>query len=362
MPSTYTSRIRIEKQADGENPNAWGDILNQNVIDLLDDAVGAYVTVGTSGTQLVNDTTLTTNNGAADEARAATLELQGYVVSASAANILLPTVSKTYVVHNKVVQSSATGTLRIINTGATATGFTVPTSTSGTSSTFLITTDGTNVRGIDTAGLGIPGGSSGASSRSVITSIGQIETTTVDPVTSVTATGASVFISNTSVVNPALMALSTTDIRYVNTSVGYNNTIGSFNKFTGEVEVTGTRAYSPLVTVGVSDTSIFAVDMSSGNNFLVYLSADSTLRQPDNIKVGQQGIIYVVQEQTSGSKALSYANDFKFVSGTVPTITTSISAVDMLVYSVRSVATTVTASVTVTSAFIDTAAIQNFTR
>ena len=39
MPSTYTTRIRIEKQADGENPNSWGDILNQNVIDLVDDSV-----------------------------------------------------------------------------------------------------------------------------------------------------------------------------------------------------------------------------------------------------------------------------------------------------------------------------------
>lgn len=361
MPSSYTTRIRIEKQADGENPNSWGDILNQNVIDLLDDAVGAYVTIGTSGSQIANDNSLTTNNGAADEARAATLELQGYVVSASAANIVLPAVSKTYVVHNKITQSSATGTVRIINTGATATGFVVPTTTTGTS-TFLIVTDGTNVHSLDTAGLGIPGGNSGVITRSVITSINEIETTTVDPVTSVTATGVSVYISNTSVVNPALMALSTTDIRYVNTSVGYDNTIGSFNKFTGEVEVTGTRAYSPLVTVAVSDTSIFAVDMSSGNNFLVYLSADSTLRQPDNIKVGQQGIIYVIQEQTAGGKTLSYANDFKFVSGTVPTITTGISAVDLLAYSVRSVATTVTAAVTVTTAFIDAVAIQNFTR
>ncbi len=349
MPSTYTSRIRIEKQADGENPNAWGDILNQNVIDLLDDAVGAYVTVGTSGTQLVNDTTLTTNNGAADEARAATLELQGYVVSASAANILLPTVSKTYVVHNKVVQSSATGTLRIINTGATATGFTVPTSTSGTSSTFLITTDGTNVRGIDTLGLGLPSG--GAAERSVISSIGEIETTTVDPSTSVTATGVSVFISNSSVVDPKLIALSTTDIRYVRTSAGYTNTIAAENIVTGQT-------YSPLVTVAVSDTSIFGVNMTSGNNFIVHLSADSTLRQPDNLKVGQQGIIYIVQEQTSGSKTLSYANDFKFVSGTVPTITTSISAVDMLVYSIRSFEV----SASTTTAFIDTAILQNFTR
>jgi hypothetical protein len=356
MPSSYTTRIRIEKQADGENPNSWGDILNQNVIDLLDDAVGAYVTIGTSGTQIVNDNSLTTNNGATDEARAATLELQGYVVSSSAANIVLPAVSKTYVVHNKVTQSSATGTLRIMNTGATATGFTVPTTTTGTS-TFLIVTDGTNVRSLDTAGLGIPGGSGGGSviSRSVLTSIGEIETTTVDPVTSVTATGVSTFISNASVVEPTLLALSTTDIRYVNTSAGYTNTMAAENIVTGQT-------YSPLVTVAVSDTSIFAVDMTAGTNFIIHLSADSTLRQPDNMKVGQQGIIYVIQEQTSGGKTLSYANDFKFVSGTVPTITTGISAVDMLAYSVRSVATTVTAAVTVTTAFIDAVAIQNFTR
>jgi len=49
MPSTYTSRIRLEQQADGENPNSWGDILNQNVIDMVDDAVGAYVTIGSTG-------------------------------------------------------------------------------------------------------------------------------------------------------------------------------------------------------------------------------------------------------------------------------------------------------------------------
>ena len=153
MASSYTSRIRLEKQADGENPNSWGDILNQNVIDLLDDAIGAYTTIGVSGTQLVNDTTLTTNNGSADEARSAVLELQGYVVSASAANIVLPNQSKFYIVHNKVTQTSSSGTLRIINTGATATGFTVNTSTTG-SSTFLIVSDGTNIFGIDPEGIG----------------------------------------------------------------------------------------------------------------------------------------------------------------------------------------------------------------
>jgi len=352
MPSTYTTRIRLEQQADGENPNSWGDILNQNVIDMVDDAVGAYVTLGSTGVQLVNDTVLTTNNGASDEARSASLELQGYVVSASAANIVLPAVGKTYVVHNKVTQTSATGTLRIINTGATATGFTVPTSTTGTS-TFVITTDGTNVHGIDGAGLGFPTG--GASTRSVITSIGEIETTTVDPVTSVTATGNLTFIANTTAVNPALMALSTTDIRYVNSSIGYANTIGSDNTFTGQVAIDGGYSYSPIVTIAVSDTSLIAIDFNTGNNFIVSVAADSTLRQPDNINVGQQGLIYFAL--TSAAHTLSFANDFKFSGGTAPT-NTATTAVDVMAYSIRNVS--VTASVT--TAVIDCAYITNMTR
>ena len=65
MASTYTSRIRLEKQGDGENPNAWGLILNQNVIDLIDDAVAGYQIVSVSNTGV----TLTTGDGAADQAR-----------------------------------------------------------------------------------------------------------------------------------------------------------------------------------------------------------------------------------------------------------------------------------------------------
>lgn len=352
MPSTYTSRIRLEQQADGENPNSWGDILNQNVIDMVDDAVGAYVTLGSTGVQLVNDTVLTTNNGASDEARSASLELQGYVVSASAANIVLPAVGKTYVVHNKVTQTSSTGTLRIINTGATATGYTVPTSTTGTS-TFVITTDGTNVHGIDGAGIGLPTG--GASTRLVLTSIGEIETTTVDPITSVTATGNLVFIANTTTVDPTLLALSTTDIRYVNSSIGYANTIGSDNTFTGQVAIDGGYSYSPIVTIAVSDTSLIAVDFNTGNNFIVSVAADSTLRQPDNINVGQQGLIYFAL--TSAAHTLSFANDFKFSEGTAPT-NTATTAVDVMAYSIRNVS--VTASVT--TAVIDCAYITNMTR
>ena len=32
MPSSYTTRLRLEKQADGENANSWGDRLNQHTL------------------------------------------------------------------------------------------------------------------------------------------------------------------------------------------------------------------------------------------------------------------------------------------------------------------------------------------
>ena len=42
MASTYTTRIKLEKQGDGENANTWGQRLNNNVIDVLDDAVRGH--------------------------------------------------------------------------------------------------------------------------------------------------------------------------------------------------------------------------------------------------------------------------------------------------------------------------------
>lgn len=347
MPSTYTTRIRIEKQADGENPNSWGDILNSNVIDLVDDAVASYTTIGTAGVTITGDTALTTNNGASDQARSMGLELLGHIVSGTDANIVLPAQSKSYIVHNKVTQTSSTGTLRIMNTGATATGFTVNTSTTGTG-TFLVISDGTNVRGIDREGLGL----TNIVTKDVLTSIGEIE---------VSAAGT---VTNPTVVNPKVLGLSTTDIRYAQVSSPYTNEYGSTNIFTsltefnGEVKVSGGSSYSPIVTVAVSDTSIFAIDMGSGNNFLFQVSANSTLRQPDNLNVGQQGVIYVIQDATSGAKTLSFANDFKFENGVVPTLSSATSAVDMLAYSIRSYAV----SASVTTAVIDMLAIQDMKR
>ena len=44
MANAYT-QLGFVKQADGENIGSWGDVLNEQLIDLLDDAIGGYVEV-----------------------------------------------------------------------------------------------------------------------------------------------------------------------------------------------------------------------------------------------------------------------------------------------------------------------------
>ena len=94
MASTYTSRIRLEKQADGENPNSWGLILNQNVIDLVDEAVAGYEVVSVSSVGVV----LTSQDGSSDQARKAGFKIQGTLTAD--VTISFRAQEKTYFVHN----------------------------------------------------------------------------------------------------------------------------------------------------------------------------------------------------------------------------------------------------------------------
>ena len=96
MASTYTTRIRLEKQGDGENANSWGLRLNQNVIDLVDEAVAGYKTIDVTGATSIS---LTTGNGTDDEARNFGLNFVGTLTADCTVNI--PAVEKIYFVNNK---------------------------------------------------------------------------------------------------------------------------------------------------------------------------------------------------------------------------------------------------------------------
>ena len=138
MASSYTTRLNLELQADGENPNSWGDILNSNVIQLVDDAIAAYTSVTcTSGT-----ITLTENNGSTDQSRSAVLEFIDTV--ASDTTVVCPGVSKIYFINDKTTRTdSASLTLKT----AAGTGFVVP-----EGATRAVICDGVSVFELDSVG------------------------------------------------------------------------------------------------------------------------------------------------------------------------------------------------------------------
>lgn len=93
--------------------------------------------------------------------------------------------------------------------------------------------------------------------------------------------------------------------------------------------------------VALTDGATITPDMSLGNNFSVTLGGNRTLANPSNLTAGQHGVITITQDGT-GSRTLAFGSQWKFASGTAPSLTATASAVDVLAYYVES-ATRITA-------------------
>jgi len=127
MPSTYSSNLRIEKMATGENRSTWGSKTNTNW-ELMEDAVSGWVDVSMGDANY----SLTTNDGSTDEARQLIIKLTG--AHTGTHTLTIPTSDKAYVMWN-----------------GTTGGYDVTVSNGSNSVTLsnghmcIITTDGTNV-------------------------------------------------------------------------------------------------------------------------------------------------------------------------------------------------------------------------
>ena len=313
MASSYTSRIRLTKQGDGDNPNTWGTVLNDQVIDIIDDAIASYTTVSIGSAATV---TLTENQGATDEARSAILHFKGSVGGAhNTISLIIPAKSKQYVVNNAVSANTTASDIVKMKT-AGGDGYNIPLGSVG-----LVVCDGTSVLPTNAKGF----------------SLG-------------TAASADIGVCATNVPDTSLA-----DIRYVRVSTSQNASLIGSKFIIGASASTpvnfvvgsNARTYSPIVTV--TDAACISVNMALGNNFLVTLAGNRTLKKPVNCTVGQGGNIYLVQDGT-GSRTLSYNTVWQFVSASVPTLSTGAADVDMLVYNARS------------SATIDAVLLQNFDR
>ena len=313
--ATYTDRIRLEKQANGANSGSWGTVLNQNVIDLVDEAIAGYTIVSCSSAPI----TLSSNNGATDQARSAVLEFQGTLTSS--VDITIPSVSKIYFVKNNTSGSHPITLKTAVTTAKT-------TVAQGGTSPFIC--DAVNViAGQDATGLGL----GTAATLNFGTSVNE------------------------------LIPVSSADVRYIPTST--SSTIPSNKVFSGTVITSGTATFTSVATfsaaisaassatfagavgtpiVSLSAATSLALNLSTGNDFAVTLTGDSTLENPTNAKIGQCGTIRLIQDG-SGNHTFSFGDAYNFAGGTAPTNTKTAAAVDLLIYKVREVSSVDVASI-----------------
>lgn len=87
--------------------------------------------------------------------------------------------------------------------------------------------------------------------------------------------------------------------------------------------------YQAEVTVTFGATTTF--DFSTFNNAVVTLTGNITTQTLSNVTAGKSGSIRFIQDGT-GSRTSVFSTTFKFAGGTIPTLTTTASAVDILNY------------------------------
>ena len=289
MASTYTTRLRLEKQGDGENPNSWGLRLNQNVIDLVDQAVGGYAVVSVSSVEV----TLTEVDGATDQSRNASLEFAGTLTAD--VTVLVPEVEKLY-----FIRENTTGSFGVKLKTNTGSAISLQQSTN-----ILVACDGSELYKLE-----VP--------------------TSVSAFTINTLTATSI---DTSVVNASLVSAANGTF----TSTVSANTIDTSIAIITDASITDATFVGQVVGIPVTltDAASIALDLATGNNFTVTLAGNRTLENPTNAVAGQTGQMYVIQDGT-GSRTLAFGSNYKFPNGTAITISTSTSSVDLLVFNVRS--------------------------
>lgn len=133
MASTYSSNLKIELMAAGEQNNTWGATTNVNLGTALEEAI-----VGYGNPNFASDADLTitlANSNSAQIARNFVLNVTSSLSLTSTWNLIVPTSEKPY-----IIQNNTTGGQSIVVKTASGTGVTVPNGKS-----VFVYTDGTNV-------------------------------------------------------------------------------------------------------------------------------------------------------------------------------------------------------------------------
>lgn len=115
MTSSYSTSLRLELIATGDQSGTWGDTTNTNLGTLLEQAITGVLSVAEGDAEL----TLTALNGASDQSRNMVVNLTGAMTANR--NVIVPTANKVYFVKN-----STTGGYTVTVKTSAGTGVDIP--------------------------------------------------------------------------------------------------------------------------------------------------------------------------------------------------------------------------------------------
>ena len=136
MTTQYTSILKLALPVQGELSGTWGDVVNDNITSIVEEAVAGRAVINTWTT---NSHVLTTADGTTSESRCAMLEFTDTGTALTgAATVVCPSASKLYVCKNDSGQQVTVKT-------AAGTGVAIP-----DGQTMFVFCDGTNVEQCET--------------------------------------------------------------------------------------------------------------------------------------------------------------------------------------------------------------------
>ena len=325
MASTFTSRLKLERQGSGENAGNWGNLVNY-VFNRIDSSVRGYVDVDVAGSANV---TLTSNNSTSNTDDSSTDDQ----------------------VHNKVLEftGALTGDIHVF-TDAVEGEYIVFNNTSGSQTLTFAPTGGTGVvlqQGAKTLVY-----TDGTTMFDVMADLGDINVTSLTSSGNVSGTNlissANVTISND---NAIVDANNNEQIVFSQTASAVNF-IDITNAATGDspdIKATGSDANVglSLTTTGtglikfndgaynadatLTDGATITWDVGSSPVAKVTLGGNRTISAPTNSASGQFISLTVIQDAT-GSRLLTWNSAYEFTGDVAPTLTTTASKADVFVF------------------------------
>ena len=123
MTTQYTTILKLALPVQGELSGSWGDVVNDNITEMVEEAVAGLATINSWA---ANSHTLTTANGTTSESRCAVLvaDDDGAGNPSAAATIICPAATKLYILKNisgqQVTLKTSGGTGVAVPNGSTA--------------------------------------------------------------------------------------------------------------------------------------------------------------------------------------------------------------------------------------------------